>query len=154
MIVSYWLFPKGDHCRKTAWTNDLSFKVQVKQITLITLQSDTTSFSLNRSKRKQNPRLHYNRSTIIASTRQKIGPITTHGDNNKIIRHSAHSLSSRLLFNSHCSVLTLRWFHRTLTLGRPLRESDASITSSWIRLQQWVISIIIATCRCFSSSSL
>lgn len=93
MIVSYWLFPKGDHCRKTAWTNALSFKVQVKQITLITLQYDTTSFSLHRSKRKQTPRLNYIIGQLLSRVRdRKLGPL----------RHTATIIKSFVILHILC----------------------------------------------------
>lgn len=41
-------------------------------------------------------------------------------------------------------LLTFLWFHMTFTLGLPRRENDWSMTSSWIKLAEWIISAIMA----------
>lgn len=41
-------------------------------------------------------------------------------------------------------LLTFLWFQMTLTLGLPRRENDWSMTSSWIKLAEWIISAIMA----------
>lgn len=41
-------------------------------------------------------------------------------------------------------VLTFLWFQMTFTLGLPRRENDWSMTSSWIKLAEWIISAIMA----------
>lgn len=44
--------------------------------------------------------------------------------------------------------LTFLWFHITFTLGLPRRAKDWSMTSSWTKLAVWIISEIMAICRC------
>jgi hypothetical protein len=51
-------------------------------------------------------------------------------------------------------MLTFLWFQSTLTEGFPRRKSLWSMTSSWISEAEWIISLIIATCRCVANSAL
>lgn len=50
--------------------------------------------------------------------------------------------------------LTFFWLQTTLIEGLPRRKSGWSITSSWIKEALWIISEIIATCRCESKRPL